>query len=148
MPASPPPIQVTYLAYCSTTGLETIDYRLSDPYLDPPGSDESIYSEQTIRLPETYWCYRPTVAIDAVGPLPALERGFITFGSLNTFCKNNKNALAVWARILRAVPKSELLLHACEGSHRQRIRDQLEQDGIESKLEYNLPFTHADQGVS
>jgi len=41
----PAPVQVTYLAYCSSTGLETIDYRLSDPYMDPSGMDESIYSD-------------------------------------------------------------------------------------------------------
>ena len=64
----PAPVQVTYLAYCSTTGLDTIDYRLSDPYLDPPGMDESVYTEQTIRLPETYWCYRP--AWPPGGPIP------------------------------------------------------------------------------
>ena len=55
----PAPVQVTYLGYCSSTGLETMDYRLSDPYLDPPDSDLSLYSEKTIRLPETYWCYQP-----------------------------------------------------------------------------------------
>ena len=52
----PAPIQITYLAYCSTTGSEAIDYRLTDPYLDPPGIDQSMYSEKSIHLP-TYWCY-------------------------------------------------------------------------------------------
>ncbi len=53
----PAPVQVSYLAYCSSTGLETMDYRFTDPYLDPPGIDDSYYSEQSICLPETYWCY-------------------------------------------------------------------------------------------
>lgn len=126
----PAPVQATYLAYCSTTGLDTIDYRLSDPYLDPPGGDESIYTEKTIRLPDTYWCYRPMMELP-LQPPPALDKGFITFGCLNNFCKINDPLLSLWTRILRAVPRSRLLLHAQEGSHRQRLLDQLHRDGVE-----------------
>ena len=126
----PAPVQVTYLAYCSTTGLDTIDYRLTDPYLDPPGMDESIYTEKTIRLPQTYWCYQPSAAAEAVGPLPALARGHLTFGCLNNFCKVSAPALAAWTDLLRAVPNSHLLLHAYPGAHRQRLLDQFAIAGI------------------
>ena len=127
----PAPVQITYLAYCSSTGLETIDYRLSDPYMDPPGMDESIYSERTIRLPDTYWCYEPIISNSDVTPLPALERGFVIFGSLNNFCKVSEPALAAWIQLLRNVPSSKLLLHACEGSHRRRVCDRLQREGID-----------------
>ena len=50
----PAPVQVTYLAYCGTTGLQTIDYRLTDPYLDPPAQQACCYAEQSIHLPQTY----------------------------------------------------------------------------------------------
>ncbi len=126
----PAPVQVTYLAYCASTGLSAIDYRLSDPYLDPPGMDESIYSERTIRLPQTYWCYQPMVDLPPQ-PSPGLGSGRITFGCLNNFCKINDAMLAIWARVLQAVPASQLLLHAHEGDHRQEVRKQLEQAGIE-----------------
>ena len=130
----PAPVQVTYLAYCSTTGLPTIDYRLSDPYLDPPGMDESVYSEQTIRLPETYWCYQPIGNISEVSSLPALQNGFITFGSQNNFCKVSDPTLTIWANLLLAVPKSQLLLSsASEGSHRQRLLNRFERQGIEPR---------------
>ena len=69
----PAPVQVCWLAYPGSTGLETIDYRLSDPYLDPPGAgggEEPFYSEETIRLPETFWCYHQSIATPEVGPLP------------------------------------------------------------------------------
>jgi len=127
----PAPVQITYLAYCSSTGLETIDYRLSDPFMDPPGSNESIYSERTIRLPDTYWCYEPVIASSQVGPLPALQQRFITFGSLNNFCKVSEPAMAAWIKLLRNVPNAQLLLHALEGSHRQRLRDRLQREGID-----------------
>src|SRR5262249_4604944 len=50
----PAPVQATYLAYCGTTGLDAMDYRITDRYLDPAGGDESVYSEQTVRLPGCY----------------------------------------------------------------------------------------------
>src|SRR5271170_536850 len=83
----PAPVQVTYLGYCSSTGLDTIDYRFSDPYLDPLETDLSGYSEQTLRLPQTYWCYQPGGPTPDPMPPPVLSKGFITFGCLNRFAK-------------------------------------------------------------
>jgi predicted O-linked N-acetylglucosamine transferase (SPINDLY family) len=55
----PAPVQVTWLAYPGTSGMRAMDYRVTDPFLDPPGSNDEFYSERSIRLPETYWCYCP-----------------------------------------------------------------------------------------
>jgi protein O-GlcNAc transferase len=127
----PAPVQATYLAYCSTTGLDTMDYRLTDPHLDPAGINDDFYSEESIRLPETYWCYPLDDQSPDVSPLPALSAGEVTFGCLNNFCKVSPDALELWIQLLRAIPKSRLLLHAHEGSHRQRVRDLLERQGID-----------------
>jgi predicted O-linked N-acetylglucosamine transferase (SPINDLY family) len=126
----PAPVQVTYLAYCSTTGLETIDYRLTDPYLDPPGMDESIYSEKSVRLPHTYWCYEPPASAPPVGPPRTAAGGPIKFGSLNNFGKVSPAAMRAWMHILARVPGSELILHTGEGAHRQRLVTQFAQAGI------------------
>jgi predicted O-linked N-acetylglucosamine transferase (SPINDLY family) len=127
----PAPVQITWLAYCSSTGMDAIDYRISDPQLDPPGMDESIYAEQTIRLPETYWCYAPGIDLVEITPLPALDRKHITFGCLNNFTKINPPLLASWIALLQALPNSRLLLHAPPGSHRQQLLDRLAGDGID-----------------
>ena len=55
----PAPVQVTMLGMPATTGLATIDYRLTDPYLDPPGETDADYAERSIRLPHCFWCYQP-----------------------------------------------------------------------------------------
>jgi predicted O-linked N-acetylglucosamine transferase (SPINDLY family) len=122
----PAPVQVTYLAYPGSTGLAAMDYRLTDPYLDPPGGpDEGIYVEQSLRLAETYWCYRPPIEAPPVASLPALRAGHITFGCLNNFCKVSESALLAWIRLLQALPDTRLFLHARAGDHRQRVQELL-----------------------
>jgi predicted O-linked N-acetylglucosamine transferase (SPINDLY family) len=126
----PAPVQIAYLAYCSTTGLEAIPYRFSDPYLDPPDRKLPFYSEETVWLPETYWCYRPVPGCPAVGPLPALAAGHITFGCLNSFCKVTDRTLAAWCRLLTAVGDARLLLHAPAGANRDRVRQFVAEQGV------------------
>ncbi len=128
----PAPVQLTYLAYAGSSGLSTMDYRLSDPFLDPPDAIESHDSEQTLRLPRTYWCYQP-VESPPVTPLPAHTAGHITFGCLNNFPKVSGPALETWTRLLQVMPDAQLLLLAPEGSARRRIREFLEQAGVDPR---------------
>ena len=118
----PAPVQVTYLAYCSTTGVDAIDYRLTDRFLDPPDTDLGHYTERTVRLPECYWCYSaPALPPDR---LPSSERrpGPPTFGCLNNFAKVTPPTLDLWVRLLQRVPDARLLLYARAQSHRERVR--------------------------
>jgi protein O-GlcNAc transferase len=136
----PAPIQVCWLAYPGTTGLSTMDFRLTDPYLDPLGLDDRYYSEESIRLPDTFWCYDPLTAEPAVNPLPAVSNGFVTFGSPHNFCKVNDSVLKVWARVLLAVQKSRLIILTPQGSHRQRTLEFLEQEGVSAtRIEFFTP---------
>ena len=130
----PAPVQVTFAGYPGSTGLTTIDYRLSDPHLDPPQMDESVYSERTIRLPDSFWCYDPLESRDVpVSSLPARTNGWITFGCLNNFCKINEGVLRLWAKVMRAVESSRLLLLAPEGSVRAMTQGVLDLEGISAE---------------
>ena len=126
----PAPVQVTWLGYPGTTGLDTVDYRLTDPYLDPTGLDEDDYWEKLIHLPDTFWCYDPLTDEPAASAPPCLESGFVTFGCLNNFCKVNARVSQLWARILKAVERSRLVLLCPEGSHRQSWLENLQREGI------------------
>jgi len=116
----PAPVQVTFAGYPGTTGLRTIDYRLTDPYLDPPGLNDAYYSEQSIRLPDTFWCYDPLTREPAVNELPAASNGYVTFGCLNNFRKVNDRVLQLWSQVLAAVD-SRLILMCPRGAHRQGV---------------------------
>jgi predicted O-linked N-acetylglucosamine transferase (SPINDLY family) len=126
----PAPVQVSFAGYPGSTGLDAIDYRLTDPYLDPSGANDLREADKTYRLPHTFWCYDPPDEEPAVAPLPSSKKGMITFGCLNNFCKVNDRVLELWAKVLRAVNGSRLFLLAKEGSHRQRALDFLESRGI------------------
>lgn len=128
----PAPVQVTWLGYPSTTGLKTIDYRLSDPYLDPPNEADIFYTEQTVHLPHSFWCFDPINHGVEVGELPALTNGFITFGCLNNFLKVTPPTLALWAKVMRSIPRSRLILLAPRGNTRSRVQQTMSDHGIDS----------------
>ena len=126
----PAPIQVAWLAYPGTTGLTTMDYRLTDPRLDPPGLYDAFYSEESIRLPDTFWCYDPLTSEPAINELPALKNGNITFGCLNNFCKLSTGVLKLWARVLTELPNSRLILLAPAGTVREVVRAEFTKNNV------------------
>jgi protein O-GlcNAc transferase len=105
----PAPVQVSWIGYPYTTGLPAIDYMLMDEVVVPPG-DERWFVEQIVRLPDTRFCYAPPEHAPAPAPPPALERGFVTFGSFNNLLKVTPSVLQLWGRVLDAVPHARLLL--------------------------------------
>ena len=107
--AKPAPVQMTYLGYPNTTGLRTIDYRITDGVADPAG-EEVYYSEELLRLGGCFLCYQPPADAPEVAPLPALTSGHVTFGSFNNFSKINPGVLQLWSGVLKQVPGSRLLL--------------------------------------
>ena len=134
----PAPVQITYLAYCSTSGLATMDYRITDRFLDPippeePDArayDRARYSETSLVLPNSYWCYQPPAQSPDVAPLPALSTSRVTFGCLNNFAKVSPPALALWSRLLSALPQSQIHIASPRGSHRDRLHAQFRAAGV------------------
>jgi predicted O-linked N-acetylglucosamine transferase (SPINDLY family)/predicted SAM-dependent methyltransferase len=106
----PSPVQLTYLGYPNTTGLSTMDYRITDPYADPVDGSESFFSEELLRLPHTFLCYRPPQNSPEVGRLPGPTKGPITFGSFNNLSKLTPQVISLWSRILKGLPHARLIL--------------------------------------
>jgi predicted O-linked N-acetylglucosamine transferase (SPINDLY family) len=126
----PAPVQVTMLGLPSTTGLETIDARLTDAHLDPPGLTDGDYSERSIRLPHCFWCYEPPEQAGRVRALPAIAERVVTFGCLNQLAKVSRPALRLWVEILRSLPGSRLVMHSRPGSHLETIVALFEEAGV------------------
>jgi predicted O-linked N-acetylglucosamine transferase (SPINDLY family) len=128
----PAPVQVSMVGYPSTTGLGTIDYKISDPVVDPPGA-ERFYSEKLLRLDGTFWCFTAAIDSPPVDELPARRNGFITFGAVNNVSKISPAALDAWARIVAAVPGSRVRMqHSAFSSVevRRHVTDAFARHGV------------------
>jgi len=119
----PSPVQVSWLGYFATTGLNEMDYLIGDPYVTPPKDDEQ-FTEEVWRLPETRWCFTPPDIDVEVSAPPAVNHGYVTFGCFNNTTKVNDRVVALWAKVLDAVPNSRLLLKA------KQLRDQMTRENI------------------
>ena len=145
------PVQVTYLGYPTTTGLAAIDYRVTDRFVDPEDGVER-NSERLLRLPASYFCFRPDEA-PPVATAPVTARAHVTFGSFNVMAKISDATVRLWARVLAAVPGSRLVLKAqgLQVSQAQRrlverfategiAAERLEFAGWQAKLRDHLSF--------
>jgi predicted O-linked N-acetylglucosamine transferase (SPINDLY family) len=112
------PVQVSYLGYPASTGLATMDYRITDAVTDPPVPADDWHCERLLRLPDSQWCFRPFGTPPVPGPLPAREAGFVTFGSFNNLTKASDTLLRCWAQILVKLPTSHLRLTRVRSAQR------------------------------
>jgi predicted O-linked N-acetylglucosamine transferase (SPINDLY family) len=130
--AKPAPVQVSWLGYLNTTGLEAVDYRITDWHACPREM-ERYHTERLIRMPASQWCYRPPADAPDVGPLPAEHDGAITFGSFHNLAKVTPQVIALWAAILRDVPGSRLVVVA-QGADQlaERLGAQFQAHGVDS----------------
>ncbi|MGA1288668.1 MAG: hypothetical protein ACO3ZK_14305 [Rubrivivax sp.] len=136
------PVQVSFLGYPGSTGVPNIDWMLGDAVVTPR-QDDALCSERVWRLPHAVFCYAPESDI----PLPRRSAGdakrALTFGSFNNIAKLTSRTVALWARVLRAVPGSRLLLKApsfADALAQQRYLALFAREGVEpARLSFRGP---------
>lgn len=106
----PAPLQMSYLGYPATTGLDAIDFRLTDVWADPPGMTEALHRETLLAIDGGFLCYRPDPTAPDVAPRAA--GGGVTFGSFNNLAKLTPAVVETWAALLNRVAGSRLVLKA------------------------------------
>ncbi len=139
----PARVQMTLFGYPCTTGLKAIDYRVSDALAEPPGISDSFSTERLLRLPAVGRLYVQPVSAPALNPLPAGSRRTFTFGCLNNPGKLSDACLDTWAGVLKAIPKSRLVLQAGRSVEAARqLTERFTRLGVSSdrlELVYRLP---------
>lgn len=131
----PAPIQMTWIGYPDTTGLKSVDYRITDALADPVGLTEHLHTEQLLRMPGCFLCYNPGLEFPPVRQSPFVANRYITFGSMSNFSKITPQLIQLWAEILKRVPNSRMVLRYRGQEHESvfmGLGRQLEQQGISS----------------
>ncbi|ATX78633.1 putative O-linked N-acetylglucosamine transferase, SPINDLY family [Mariprofundus aestuarium] len=106
----PAPVQISYLGYPNTTGLPTVDYRITDRFAE---CDEGTrYVEKLLYMPQSFLCYSAQLAPPPANGAPVERNGFITFGSLNHLRKLTPQTIEAWSRIMNRVPGSKFVMKA------------------------------------
>ena len=143
----PAPVQVEWIGYFHSTGMQSLDYFITDPYTTPPGSGQ-LFSEIPLYLPHSRFCYGPPAHSPEVAPSPVEKSGSITFGSFNRLPKLTDAVVTAWAGILEAVPGSRLVLKAgplIDTTVRERLARRFAQQGIPvDRLDLRESSTHAE----
>lgn len=113
----PAPMIISMIGYPNTTGLSSVDYKLTDYYVDPKEAEE-YYSEKLLRMETgSFLCYTPSVPSTKQGQLPKLEETttkYTTFGCFNRFNKLSDITIETWCEILNAIGDSRLVLKTKE----------------------------------
>ena len=144
----PAPVQATWLGYWASTGLTSMDYLIADPSCISEESPEW-FSEAVYCLPATRLCMtapRAEKPIPLTSP-PCLRNGYVTFGSFQRTAKLNEDVLALWGRVLRAVPQARLRIQtdtAKAGKLLDKLTSRLSDAGLDMSRVDIFPSTTAD----
>lgn len=107
----PAPVQASWLGYLNTTGLDAIDYRITDGRASPEGLLDEFHSERLVRLPDSLWCYRAPPDCPDVSIPPAIREGKpVTFGTFSSLAKIGPRVIALWCALLERLPGTRLLV--------------------------------------
>lgn len=107
----PAPIQMSWLGYFDTTGMESVQYILTDAVCVTTEM-EQYFAEKVLRMPDDFVCFEPPSDAPNISHLPAIANGHITFGSQNQLAKVTDAVLDLWAQVLLQTPSSRLLFQA------------------------------------
>ena len=128
--------QVIWMGYCNTSGLENMDYIISDPNLIKP-DEQKFYSEKVIYLPEIWNCHCGFDFERKENPAPFINNKYFTFGSFNSFNKINPDVVNVWSNILKRVSKSKLVLKTSQKNHTlKRLKELFKKNNVLESIQF------------
>ncbi|MFA5234900.1 MAG: tetratricopeptide repeat protein [Sulfurimonas sp.] len=131
----PAPVSLSWLGYGYTTGVSAIDYYLSDEVSVPLGS-EHFFAEKPWRMDQPSFAYSPAVGMGEVNPLPALEKGYVTFGTLTRAIRVNHRTIKAWAEVLKRIPNSKLIINSKDyqtSAMKEKLAERFKEHGIDKE---------------
>lgn len=141
------PVQASFLGYFASTFVPAMDWLIADPWLIQP-HEEAGCSERVVRLPHSRFCYQAPDDTPAPAASPSLVNGYVTFGACANVAKLGDACIALWSRVLQAVPGSRLVLRwktLVDTTVRQSLRDRFAAHGVAlGRIELHGAVRHRD----
>lgn len=122
----PARIQISWCGYLASIGLEEIDYIVADKYVIPE-SEKLNYCEKIIYLDSWSVLSFFEENIKETSVCPYEKNGYVTFGCTNHLFKINRNLISIWAKILKEVKNSKLLIKNHHFSKKELVNKTFEE---------------------
>ena len=127
------PIQISWLGYCNTTGINEIDYIIADTNLITE-MEKDLYCEKIIFLKDIWNCHTGFDFRRVENPAPIKKNKHITFGSFNNFNKISIEVVEVWSKILKSINKSKLILKSSQKHDTKKLKEMFRTNGIHDSI--------------
>lgn len=131
----PAPVSLSWLGYGYTSGISAIDYYLTDE-VSVPLESEHLFAEKPWRMDQSSFVYSPAAGMGEVNSLPALEKGYVTFGTLTRSIRVNHRTIKVWAELLKHVPHSKLIINSKDyqtSAMKEKLAERFKEHGIDKE---------------
>jgi predicted O-linked N-acetylglucosamine transferase (SPINDLY family) len=141
----PAPIQISYCGYPNSSGIRSMDYRITDKVCDSEKS-QKYYQEKLIFMKKCFLAYTPSMGIDNIPKIenqPCEKNGYITFGCFNRYNKVNRKLISVWEKLLQKIPNARFVIKTKEfltPKLRQQFIDSFTDKEVLSRVEI-LPYS-------
>jgi predicted O-linked N-acetylglucosamine transferase (SPINDLY family) len=113
----PAPIQISYCGYPNSSGVKSMDYRITDRFCDSEKS-QKYYQEKFVFMDRCFLAYTPSMGIENIPEIvkeqPCIKNGYVTFGTFNRFNKINEMVIGVWEKILQKAPTARFVIKTKE----------------------------------
>jgi protein O-GlcNAc transferase len=145
----PAPIQISYCGYPNSSGIKSMDYRITDKFCDSEKS-QKYYSEKLVFMNKCFLAYSPSMGIKDILPLkeqPCKKNGYITFGCFNRYNKINKMVIGVWEKLLKEIPTARFIIKTKEfltPSLKKQFIESFEDKTVLERIEI-LPYSDTYQ---
>lgn len=142
----PAPIQISYCGYPNSSGIRSMDYRLTDTYCDDTKESQKYYQEQLVFMKNCFLAYTPSMGIKnlpTLGEQPCTKNGYITFGCFNRYNKINTMVIGVWERVLKRIPNARFIIKTKEfltPKLKQQFLDSFEDKSVLERVEI-MPYS-------
>ncbi len=143
----PAPLQLAWGDYVNTRGLRALDALIGDA-VHTPSEEQDLYVEKLIHMPQDYICYQPPSYLPPAAPAPADSREYVTFGTFSELTKIQPETVALWSRVLAAVPDAKFFANGylfADEARQGRLFSMFADNGIAgNRIEIGIGGDHSD----